>query len=349
MYALYKLQAKSYFSNIFSKVEFITTFLFLAVLGSLIVFYIGPTFGSDATITNPAYNKTISSANITIISSIVLLMIMQSALNTFGLSFYEMKDSVLLRRIGATKISKPQAIGSFILWGMTTMLFTIAWIAFLVGIMQIQAIGEATGGVLYVDPAIWTNANWGGAILTIIIVAVSVYAIAFFFVSIAPSSETYNIISIFYFFLMAFLGGSLTPNAGREWMTVIGYMSPLGWGRELMDASMNGLSVFNLTSDGGYVGATVTIPVDTITTNQPTTDQIDIWLQNNGYSDLNEGFMATDITLNFEANTDTINIESVTIYGTAPENLFMALGRFGFPVIYGGLAAGASVKFFKWD
>ncbi len=96
----------------FNKMDFIMTFLFLAVLGSFIVFSAGNN-GVSYDDANTALQ--LSKLNITMISSIVLMMVASSAINTFGISFFEMKDSVLLKRIGATEISKIQAVTAFIL------------------------------------------------------------------------------------------------------------------------------------------------------------------------------------------------------------------------------------------
>ncbi len=278
MGALIKLQAKAYFSNIFAKVDYFTTVIFLLVLGSLVL-----SGHSDWKYNDPRLSR----LNIAIISSITILMVMNSALYSFGFSFFEMKDSILLKRIGATKITKIEAIGSFLIWGMTTMVFILAWISFWVGIFQIPAIAKLTGGLLYVSPKLWENVNWGGFVVSILITSISFYAIAFFFVSILSDAEQYNIMTTFYFFVVAFLGGVFTPNANREWMKIIGHMSPLGWGSELMNHSMQGLPVFDL---GGYK-----IPL---------------------HDDIGS---------------------------------FEAVGHFAFPIIYGSLAAGASLKFFKWD
>ena len=178
MFALYKLQAKAWLSNIFNKMDFIMTVLFLAVLGSFVVMGAkdsGFEYGSS----NELF---LSQLNVNIVSSILLLMVASSALNTFGISFFEMKESVLLKRIGATEISKIGAVTSFILWGMTSMLFIIGWMAILIGICQIPGFASLTGGMLWIDNSVWENVNWLGVLVAIIITMVSFYAISFFFV-----------------------------------------------------------------------------------------------------------------------------------------------------------------------
>ncbi len=237
MFALYKLQAKVWFANIFNKIDFLMALLFLAVLGSFMV------MNADGNM------EALSGMNIAVISSISLLMVASSAINTFGMSFYEMRESVLLKRIGATEITKGKAVSAFVLWGMTSMVFIVGWMFLWVGICQIPFIKELTGGILWVSLDTWRNVNWAGFFVSIIITMVSFYAIAFFFVSISKNSTSYQMTGTFYFFLIAFLGGAYTPNADRLWMDVISFMSPLGWGSDMMNASLQGHEVFNF---GGY-------------------------------------------------------------------------------------------------
>ena len=234
MWAIYKLQAKAYFSNIFARVDFITAVLFLIVIGSISV-----AKGTQVAIA--------SRENIAIVSSISGLMIFNSALWTFGLPFFEMKKSVLLKRIGATKINKPTAIGAFLLWGMTTTLFILIWISMWVGFFQIPAIADGTNNLLFISSSIWAKVNWGGLFVGIIITTLSFYSIAFLFVSFNKNSEIYNITGTFYYFIVAFLGGAVVPTINRDWMTVIGYMSPLGWTSKFMGDAMLGQHVFDLS------------------------------------------------------------------------------------------------------
>jgi|GEM_PF-2764885 len=64
MFAVYKLQAKAYFANIFARVDFITAVLFLVVVG---------------TVTKINGIRT-SETNIAVIASISILMILNSAM-----------------------------------------------------------------------------------------------------------------------------------------------------------------------------------------------------------------------------------------------------------------------------
>ncbi len=341
MGALYKLQAKAWFANMFNKMDFVMTFMFLAVLGSFI------------SLPYDVWNDpTLSRLNITMISSIALLMVASSAINTFGISFFEMKESVLLKRIGATEITQLQAIASFVLWGMTSMLLIIGWMALLIGICQIPAFAQLTGGVLYVLPETWKNANWIGVIVAILITMISFYAIAMFFVSITGNSNSYQIMSTFYFFLISFLGGAYTPNADIVWMNVISFLSPMGWGRDLMTASMNGSNVFNL---GGYHIDSI-LDINTIgfssyndalsALSKASWDQV-VSVYNHKHP-LNKITLSPSMDGSKQVG-ELLASQWLSLYATEQVNTFSAIGNIAFPVIYGTSAGLAAAKFFKWD
>lgn len=312
MFALYKLQAKSYFLNTFNKISFFTSIMFLGVMGSIIVFNMSGNWDDGF------YQTKISYLNMSIISSIVLMMVMNASLDAFGFSFLEMKKSVLLKRIGATKISKFEAVGSFLLWGFTSMLLTVGWMSIWIGICQISEVGKFTNGMLYVSPEIWETANFGGMILAIIITTFAFYAISFFFVSISKNAEMYEIITTFYFFFAALLGGSLTPNANREWMTTISYMSPLGWGTQLMtNSSLEGVNNYAL-EEANCINESASV------------------------FNWADGYYILDI------DNTSIKDGSILYKFTHVESL-IAIGSIVLPTIYGTAAGISSVKFFRWD
>lgn len=234
MFHLYKLQAKAWWHNPFAKTEFFTTTLFLLVIGSIVSMKLNDLGGTEAEL---------SIVNIQLIASITVMMIMNGALFSFGFAFFEMKESVLLKRIGATNISKPKAIGSFVLWGLTTTAMIVLWIVVIVSICN----AFPNNDILYIS---LNDVNWAGVIIAIIITAIAYLPIALFFVSISKNAEVYNIIVTFYFFIFVFLSGVLSPQVSRSWMTIIGYLTPMGWTNQLMSNSMIGYHVFNVANIG---------------------------------------------------------------------------------------------------
>ncbi len=130
------------------------------------------------------------------------------------------------------------------------MVMIMGWMFLLVALFQIPSSPDTLGGVLWISKDAWANVDWLGVVTAIIIVMVSFYAIAFFFISISKNATSYQMMSTFYFFLVAMLGGSFTPNADRMWMDVIGFLSPLGWGGDIMNAAMHGQQWYNIVD--GY-------------------------------------------------------------------------------------------------
>jgi hypothetical protein len=76
--------------------------MFLAVIGSMM-----DTSSLPADAASHIY--------LNIVGALMIFTSMNAAIQSFGFSFYQMKESVLLKRVGATKISKFGAISSFIL------------------------------------------------------------------------------------------------------------------------------------------------------------------------------------------------------------------------------------------
>ncbi len=348
MGSLYKLQAKAWFSNWANKMDFIMTFLFLAILGSFIVFSSGIYYGDS----NEAQ---LSKMNLMIISSISLMMVASSAINTFGMSFFEIKDSVLLKRIGATNITKMEAVVAFILWGMTSMVFILGWMALIVGICQIPFIASATGGLLWVQGSTWAGANWAGVFVAIIITMVSFYAIAFFWVSVAGNSMAYQMIATFYFFLISFLGGAYTPNADIAWMNAISFLSPLGWGTDLMTASLQGADVFNFS---GYDVPAIMDGGENVSNffdqQLAAGNSINEVIANyNNLPFVEDPIIVAndpDLIASLDATFTQEMADSMTvIFKPTKVSTLNAIGNFMMPVTYGVLAGGFAAKFFKWD
>jgi ABC-type multidrug transport system permease subunit len=245
MFALYKLQAKAWISNAYAWTNFITSLMFLAVIGSMM----NPSGSADAA----------SLVYLNVVGALMIFTSMNAAIQSFGFSFYQMKESVLLKRVGATKISKFGAISSFILWGFTTMLINILWMVFIV--FMFTVFGHE-GTMFFITTNSLNKINWLGVCVAIAVNAIAFYAVSLFFVSIAPNSEVYNIFATFYFFIIAFLGGGFAPAAKEThtWMKVISDLSPFGWTQTMMLHSIAGDSVFNFANGYAHIAVQNKIP-----------------------------------------------------------------------------------------
>ncbi len=226
MFALYKLQIKVLFKNPFLIFDFLTAFIFILIFGSIVKLNLGLGVEGQFAMTS-------------LFGFIIAMLLLNSGMYSFGFSFFSMKESILLKRIGASKISKSEAFSAFILSGCTILLLVLIWTFSITAIL----------GAGQVIPELrWSKMNWSAIIVGIIIGALTSYILALFFVSISKNTEIYNMITFLFFFFAVFLSGGLT-NSSAQWMEIIGYLTPVGWNAEFISNAMNGGEVWHL---GGY-------------------------------------------------------------------------------------------------
>ncbi len=228
MWAVYKLRARTYFHSPSAYMLIFIALIYLAIFGTIV----GTNFGDDP-IMGP-----VALANV--FGIILTLLIMSSASYQFGFEFLDMKKSVLLRRIGASKVNKSVVVGSFILWALTVLMIVVVFVFFLI------AIFSSASGLL--PKFNWKTVNYFGLFVAIIIGAIGSYVIAFFFVALSNDTDTYNICTTLFFFASTALGGLF--GGGAHWMYIIGHLTPIGWTADLIQGAMNGDAIFHL---GGYV------------------------------------------------------------------------------------------------
>ena len=231
MGSLFKLQAKSALKNPTTYMSLVMATIFMIVFGAVF------SVGSEG-----------SSVGTGIALGVVISMIMlNNANNAFGYSLFTLKDSIMLKRIGSTKITKFGAVVSFILWGITQLLFTILYLLILTWFL---------GAVGFFPALIWNPSNeyginYIGLFTAIIIGGISFYLISFFFASISTSAESYRVISQFYFFFAVLLGGGFSMTGGSEWQSIVSKLTPVGWNRDFLIGTTSGADVFNF-NDGYY-------------------------------------------------------------------------------------------------
>lgn len=272
MFALYKMQARVWFKNPFSYFNFIFATFFLVVLGGIAGVQDTTTGMSDQQVqllVQTSFGMAISA------------MIISSA-NNFGFTVFNLRDSILLKRIGATKITKTQVISEIVLWGVTTLLFVMVWIFFLQWLLGVTGFFGVynSADILPTDPLYgqnietnWASIRWAGLIVAILIGAIVSYVISLFFISISPNTDTYNIITLFYFFFAVFLGGGVTIANTRDWMDIAGKITPVGWNRQFIVSAVSGFDVFNFTADN-----IVTSPFNNVQTIEGYTSALDFFM-----------------------------------------------------------------------
>lgn len=186
----------------------------------------------------------------TITGNIITINLISTGLMGFGFSMFELKKSVIFKRIGSTQVTKSQAILGFISWyfvvGILSVLFTIffAWI-----------FSASVSG--YYSTDLFAKAiNIGGLVYGVTFGLILSLAIGFFFVSISRSLEVFNMYTMLYFFFATFVGGLFFPSSGGsqpqyQWMTYIGYAIPHTYIAGFLTASFQGADVWNIAN--GYV------------------------------------------------------------------------------------------------
>ena len=181
-------------------------------------------------------NKIVSSFYIAIVSVIT----MQSGLMGFGINFTTIKKSVLLRRIGATELSKMDVILAMILFGLTLWVISFIWILLLTVVFTeigiFYSAPQFENGKNVVASLEWLQLiNWGRLIATTLVMLFLSYTMGMFFTTIAPDDQAYMGIAMMYFFFAAFFGGLLMPGDTPAWMEYIGYIVPHGYIDPLYD------------------------------------------------------------------------------------------------------------------
>ncbi len=165
--------------------------------------------------------------------TILSMVTMQSGLMGFGINFIAIKKSILIRRIGATEITKMNVIVAMILFGLTLYAITFIWIfvvmLFFTSIGTFYSLG-ADGSHVSATIDGWIGLlNWGKIILVTLIMLFVSYSIGMFFTTLAKDDQAYMGIAMMYFFFAGFFGGLMIPGTQPEWMNIVGYIVPHGY------------------------------------------------------------------------------------------------------------------------
>gem|GEM_PF-3290271 len=111
MLALYKLVAKTNLKSPTISFPLIFPIIIMLLLSTGVV--INPDLKSVDNVTQ--VNNQITNIFVTVVA----IVTMQTGLMGFGFNFMNLKKSVMLRRIGATKLKKSEVIGAMIGYGLT--------------------------------------------------------------------------------------------------------------------------------------------------------------------------------------------------------------------------------------
>ncbi len=179
-------------------------------------------------------------------TTILCVQTMQSGLMGFGINFIAIKKSVLLKRIGATELTKTQVIMALLFYGLTLWVISVVWI-FLVMILfssigLFYSVDGATGNHVTSSVISWvSNVNWGKLTLATIVTLYASYGLGLFFTSVAKDDQSYMGMAMLYFFFAGFVGGIMFPPTATmpEWMIDFGYIIPHSYVGYLYDWTAN--------------------------------------------------------------------------------------------------------------
>ncbi len=185
-----------------------------------------------------------------IIASVVTITMISAGLMNFGFTMFELRKSVIMKRIGSTQMSKPEALVGFFGWHFMLIMLQVIYIFFIGWLMS-------NVSHYYSSEIVFSEINWGGVVYAVFIGTVLSLVLGFFFLSISKTIEVFNMFTFLYFFIASFMGGIFIPSTGLVWMTWVGYFIPHTYVAELMTHSFAGYDVWHLGS--GYMMANGTM------------------------------------------------------------------------------------------
>ncbi len=304
MWALFILQTKSFFKSAGSIFTFVLPLLLLLILGYTV----------------PAG---------WIIPSVISIGILSTALFQFGTSLEEIKRTAFMKQVGLTKLTKFTTFVTFLIFTIIVTLLGIAWILFWSWFLTtpVPFLSEDWGSLVEFMPPLltklrWEYVLWWSVLYSWIINITLSFAMAFFFLSITKTSESYNFLSIGYIFVVLFLGGVVLPDfivklgEGAEWIDWGYYMTPHYY-----------INSFSISAFGGGIsGATQGYPA----IGSLLGDVIEI-LNQNGDNDV------LNALSNYPGFQGPWSLET-------PKNVAIIFAPLGFIVLF----AGAGTMLFKW-
>lgn len=227
MIALFKLEFKTLFKNPAS--------IFYILMPVMLLLVLPPSMG----IKDPATGLVDIGS---IVSSVVSISLISNLTMTFGFALLELKKSVILKRIGSTSITKLEAMSTFFLYQTLVAIFVILFTFSIVAILDAS---RYESSVFY-----WGTVNWGGVVVSSIWGIILSLSLGFLMTSVSKNIETFNMLSMLYFFFSMFLGGLFFAGRTANWMEYVGYGIPHTYLSNMMSHSFKGANIFDLAN--GY-------------------------------------------------------------------------------------------------
>ncbi len=169
-----------------------------------------------------------------IYASLLTIGVMSVVNTSFGANFMELRTSSLIKRLGTTQITKPQLLMGYVLWTIFQSFLEIVWVTFLM-------LFFTSWTHLLIDISLFKGASidWVGVIYGIILLIIVSFMTTFFFISIAPNSESYQLLSLLYFFVVLYFGGLIFSFANIEWMNIFSLLLPQTYSAHFITGAFN--------------------------------------------------------------------------------------------------------------
>lgn len=320
MKAIIKLQARAFFKNPASIFGILISTVLLLIFGTMM---------NDMTV---------------VVANVITITIITTGLMSFGMIIFELRKSIIMKRIGATSITKPMAIFAFFIWATIEAMMTLAWIFILTILFQATNYANFGGE----GAIVWASVSWIGLLWAVFWGILASLSLGFLFVSISPNFNVFNMYTMLYFFLASFVGGLFFPGAQANWMTYIGYAVPHTYVSDMIASSFAGADVWSAT---GY---------ELITPFLSGSTSVENWIQfatgvDNG---MWEGFAivsgtGTDAIIRHESTGLILNyvVEAEMVYAKAHSTVsgWKSMSDILVPVVSTGIFSVISAKTFKWD
>ncbi len=193
-----------------------------------------------------------STGQITAQNGYIILISMSglsSGLMGFGFRFMNLKTSVLLRRIGASSLTKSQVLTACALSGLTLLCFQLLWSSTLwtslsaLDFGQFGSVSEGFAGNFH-----WIDVNYRFVIPGFILLVFSSYTVGIMFLGISRNTNEFQMY-VNIFFLLAMFLVILIPSLRYTWLHYIAWFLPMFWAVDLMNMTVETMELQQILFD----------------------------------------------------------------------------------------------------
>ncbi|WP_033159851.1 ABC transporter permease [Mycoplasmoides alvi] len=258
-WALFKLINSSFWRSVEKWfMAFIFTFFFIVIFG-----YINQAILITSSSTHTKFVPALAFKSS--LTGLVALMVISTGLNSIPISIMEIKESVLMKRIGSTPIKPWMFIATvtffYFLIMIGQILLTLFTIFLFFGFQNFILSGTAENPVLVTGNQLFfsgfnidngfVQTNWGGYIFGMTYTMLLSVFLAILIVSITKKSASASMIGSMVYFLSMFLSGMLFPLtviSNNNLLYDLSFISPFRYVNVLITIAWSGISIFDFNA-----------------------------------------------------------------------------------------------------